>query len=45
MLFRQIAQDGQKISASSNECLVLADIYKKSAVIYQKDLKSLIQKV
>lgn len=45
MMFRKIAQEAEKISASVDECVLLADFYSKSDVKYQQDLKSIIQKV
>lgn len=45
MMFRRIAQEAEKISASVDECALLADFYGKSEVNYQKELKSIIQKV
>jgi len=45
MMFRSIAQEAEKISASVDECALLADFYGKSEVKYQKELKSILQKV
>ncbi len=45
MMFRRIAQEAQKISASIDECTLLAELYTKSEVVYQQELKSIIQKV
>lgn len=45
MIFRRIAQEAEKISASVDECWLLADLYGKSEVTYQKELKSIIQKL
>ncbi len=45
MMFRMIAQEAEKISASVDECSLLADFYTKSEVSYQRELKSIIQKV
>ena len=45
MMFRMIAQEAEKISASVDECSLLADFYTTSEVSYQKELKSIIQKV
>ncbi len=45
IMFRKIAQEAEKISASVDECTLLADFYGKSEVSYQKELKSIIQKV
>ena len=45
MMFRRIAQEAGKISASVDECQLLADFYAISEVNYQKELKSIIQKV
>ncbi len=45
MMFRRIAQEAEKISASVDECWLLADLYNKSEVVYQQELKSIIQKV
>ncbi len=45
MIFRRIAQEAEKISASVDECWLLAELYAKSEVLYQKELKSIIQKL
>ena len=45
MVFRQIAQEAQKVAASARECAVLADFYSKSPLVYQKDITTIIQKV
>jgi len=45
MMFRKIAQEAEKISASVDECTLLADFYSKSEVKYQQEFKSIIQKV
>jgi hypothetical protein len=45
MMFRLIAQEAEKISASVDECALLADFYSKSEIAYQRELKSIIQKV
>lgn len=45
MMFVRMAQEAEKISASPNECALLADFYSKSEVSYQQELKSIIQKV
>jgi len=45
MMFRRIAQEAEKIAGSVDECTLLADFYGKSEVNYQKELKSIIQKV
>lgn len=45
MMFRRIAQEAGKISASVDECVLLADLYSTSEVTYQKELKSIIQKL
>ena len=45
MLFRQIVQEAEKISASANECALLGNLYTTSAVGYQKTIKSITQKV
>jgi len=45
MMFRMIAQEAWKISASADECTLLADFYSKSEISYQGKLKSIIQKV
>ena len=45
MMFRRIAQEAEKISASMDECTLLADFYDTSEVRYQKKLASIIQKV
>jgi len=45
-MFRQIAQEAEKISASINECELLGDLYTKiDSSIYQKELKSIMQKL
>jgi hypothetical protein len=45
MIFRQIAQEAQKTSASARECSVLVDFYNKAELLYKKDLTAVIQKV
>jgi hypothetical protein len=45
MMFRRIAQEAGKISASVDECGLLRDLYGKSEVSYQKELRSIIQKL
>ncbi|MEI6673214.1 MAG: hypothetical protein WCL02_08110 [bacterium] len=45
MIFRQISQEGQKISASERECSLLADMYNKTDLMYKKNLTAVIQKV
>lgn len=45
MMFRRIAQEAEKISASVDECALLADFYGKTEVKYQKEIKSILQKV
>lgn len=45
MMFRQIVQEAGKISASTDECILLADFYGNSAVKYQQIIKSMIQKL
>jgi len=45
LLFRMIAQEASKISASPNECALLADYYTKAQISYQQELKSILQKV
>lgn len=45
MMFRLISQEAEKISASVDECALLADFYDKSDISYQRELKSIIQKV
>lgn len=45
MMFRKIAQEAEKISASVDECVLLADLYSTSEVTYQKELTSIIQKL
>lgn len=45
MIFRQIAQEAEKISASATECALLGSLYTSAEVIYQGELKSIIQKV
>ena len=44
MMFRRITQEAEKISASAPECALLSSFYNTSEVIYQKDIKSIIQK-
>ncbi|MEI6774712.1 MAG: hypothetical protein WCL18_08265 [bacterium] len=44
MMFRRITQEAEKISASASECALLSNIYNTSEVLYQKDIKSIIQK-
>ncbi|MEI7557611.1 MAG: hypothetical protein WCJ45_01905 [bacterium] len=44
-MYRQIALQAQKIVASAAECAVLANFYKTSDAFYQKDFRSIIQKV
>lgn len=44
-MFRLISQEAEKVSASVNECELLANLYTNSEVIYQQELKSIIQKV
>jgi len=44
-MFRLISQEAEKISASVDECALLADFYDKSDISYQRELKSIIQKV
>lgn len=45
MMFRQIVQEAGKISASTGECLLLANFYGTSAIKYQQHIKSIIQKL
>jgi hypothetical protein len=45
IIFRKIAQEAEKISASVDECVLLADFYTTSEASYQKELKSIIQKL
>jgi len=45
MMFRKIAQEAEKISASVDECELLADFYAKADLGYQRELKSIIQKL
>lgn len=45
LMFRRISQEAGKISASVDECSLLSDFYSTSEVKYQRELKSLIQKV
>lgn len=45
LMYRQIALQAQKIVASAAECAVLANFYKTSDAFYQKDFRSIIQKV
>ena len=45
MMFRMIAQQAEKISASVDECTLLANLYTTSEITQQKDIKSIIQKV
>ena len=45
MMFRKIAQEAEKISASVDECGLLADFYAKADLGYQRELKSIIQKL
>lgn len=45
MMFRNIAQEAEKISASTDECTLLATLYTTSDLAHQGELKSIIQKV
>lgn len=45
MMFRQIVQEADKITASSHECTLLWNVYTTADILSQKDLKSIIQKV
>jgi len=45
MIFRKIAQEAEKISASVDECWLLGDLYSKSTIVYQKELQSIIKKL
>ena len=45
LMFRRMEQEADKISASVDECALLADFYGKSEVKYQMELRSIIQKV
>jgi hypothetical protein len=44
MMFRMITQKAEKISASVDECTLLANLYTTAKITHQKDLKSIIQK-
>jgi len=45
ILFRKIAQEAEKISASLDECSLLWELYRTSDLQYQNELKSIIQKL
>src|SRR5574344_121023 len=45
MMFRRIAQEAEQIGASIDECELLANLYTKADLGYQKGLKSIIQKL
>lgn len=45
MMFRQIAQEAEKLSASIDECALLWDLYITSDFTYQTKLTSIIQKL
>jgi len=45
LMFRKIAQEAQKISASVDECELLGNLYVKSDLVYKTELKSIIQKL
>jgi hypothetical protein len=45
MMFRRIAQEAEKISASVNECELLGNFYNKAESMDQKELRSIIQKL
>ncbi len=45
MVFRRISQEAEKISASVDECELLGNLYTKSDLAYQQELKSIIQKL
>ncbi len=45
IMFRKIAQEAEKISASVDECQLLGDLYMKADLLYQKELHSIIQKL
>lgn len=45
IMFRKIAQEAEKISASVDECQLLGELYTKADLIYQKELQSIIQKL
>jgi hypothetical protein len=45
IIFRRLAQEADKISASVDECWLLADFYSTSDIKYQQELKSILQKV
>lgn len=44
MIFRSMAQWAEKISASEDECILLAGLYKNAGISSQQPLKSIIQK-
>jgi len=45
MLFRKMAQEAEKISASVDECSLLANFYTTTDIKYQQELTSIIQKL
>lgn len=45
MMFRSLAQDAEGISATANECTLLANIYSTSPLKYQQELSSILQKL
>ncbi len=45
MIFRRMAQEAEKISASVDECGLLWDLYNKAQFSYQVDLRSIMQKL
>ncbi len=45
MIFRSVAQEASKISASADECQMLWDLYAKSEAANQWELKSILQKL
>lgn len=45
MLFRKIAQDAEKISASPEECALLKNFYDKTEITYKPNIESIVQKV
>ena len=44
ILFRKIAQEAGKISASVDECEVLGNFYASADILYQKKLRGILQK-
>lgn len=45
MLFRKIAQDAARISASPEECALLKNFYDKTEISYKVNIESIVQKV